>query len=191
MEAVENVEETLVGTEKSVIVAGIGDDDVGVGGVGSGGKDLGAEVVEPDVVFGLEVRGFVFDVDDGLVVADGDVGIGDAWLCHHEDDGGTLGGGEGTADTKALDAVGCVTDAGGVDESESDAIDLDGVFDGVACGALDVGDDGTFFTKEGIEKGGFADIGGTDDGNGDAVLEGLSSFERLGKLLDAGVDFLC
>ena len=191
MEAVEDVEEALVGTEKSVVVAGVGDDDVGVGCLGGSGCKLCAEFVEPDAVFCLEGFGLVFDADDGLVVADGDVGIGDAWLCHHEDDGGTLGGGEGAADTKALDVVGGVTDAGGVDETESDAVDLKGIFDGVACGALDVGDDGTFFTEEGIEKGGFADIGGTDDGNGDAVLEGLSSFERLGKLLDASVDFLC
>ena len=191
VETLEDVEEALVGTEKSVVVAGIGDDDVGVGGVGSGGKDLGAEFVEPDAVFRLEGFGLVFDADDGLVAADGDVGIGDARLCHHEDDGGTLGGGEGTANAKALDPVGSVTDASGVDETEGDAVDSEGVFDGVTCGALDVADDGAFFAKEGIEKGGFANVGRTDDGNGDAVLEGVACMESAGKMGDVGIDFLC
>ena len=73
-------------------MAGGGDDGVGVGGVGGSGDELLTEVVKADAMFGLESGGFVFDVDDGLVIADGNVWIGDSWLCHHKDDVGALGG---------------------------------------------------------------------------------------------------
>ena len=73
-------------------MAGGGDDGVGVGGVGGSGDELLSEVVETNAVFGLESGGFVFDADEGLVIADGDVGIGNSRLCHHKDDVGALGG---------------------------------------------------------------------------------------------------
>ena len=73
-------------------MAGGGDDGVGVGGVGGSGDELLSEVVETNVVFGLESGGFVFDADEGLVIADGDVGIGNSRFCHHKDDVGALGG---------------------------------------------------------------------------------------------------
>ncbi len=73
-------------------MAGGGDDSVGVGGIGGSGDELLTEVVKADAMFGLEGGGFVFDVDDGLVIADGNVWIWDSWFCHHKDDVGALGG---------------------------------------------------------------------------------------------------
>ena len=84
-----------------------------------------------------------------------------------------------------------MTDACGVDEAEGDAAELDGVFDGITSGALDVTDDGTFFAQQGIEERGFADIGCSDYGNGNAVLDGVASMEGVGKAGDVVINLLC
>lgn len=137
---------------ESFVVTGVGDDDVCVCRLGGSVDELLTEIVESDAVLGLERLGLVFDADDGLVLADRDVGVGHTRFGHHQDDGGTLCGAEGTVDAEAFNLVVGVADACGVDESEGDASQLDAVFDGIAGGALDVAYDGTFFTNKGIEE---------------------------------------
>ena len=51
-----------------------------------------------------------------------------------------------------LDGVGGVADAGGVDESYCVVADCGGVFDDVACGAVDVGNDGAVVVEQGVEQ---------------------------------------
>ena len=135
----------------------------------------------------MELFGLVLDADDGLVVAGLDCGVGDARLFHQQDDAGTAGCGYGTLDAEILYLVIGVADAGGVDKAEGDAAKLDGVFDGIAGGALYVGDDGSFFTEKGVEQGALAYVRCSDDGYGDAILQGVASLEGVGQMGDVSV----
>ena len=173
---------------ESFVVTGVGDDDVCVCRLGGSVDELLTEVVESDAVLGLERFGLVFDADDGLVLVEGNIGVGHTGFGHHQDDGGTLCGAEGTVDAEAFNLVIGVADACGVDESESDASQLDGVFDGIAGGALDVADDGTFFANKSIEECGFTDIWSSDDGDWNAVLKGITRMEGVGQMGDACVN---
>ena len=67
-----------------------------------------------------------------------------------------------------------LTDACGIDETEGDTLQVDGVFDGVTGGAMYVGDDGAFLMKQPVEQSGFSYVGLADNGNGNALLDGLS-----------------
>lgn len=58
---------------------------------------------------------------------------------------------EGAFDTHALDGVVGFAYAGGVDEAEGDALQYDGVFDDVAGGAVNVGDEGAVFLDQAVE----------------------------------------
>ena len=71
-------------------------------------------------------------------------GPGPGGVEHQEDEGGFREGGVGAVDSDGLDGVAGFPDACGVDEAEGGAGDVDGVLDGVAGGAGDVGDDGPF-----------------------------------------------
>lgn len=106
-----------------------------------------------------------------------------------DDDGGLVEFLEGTLDAHALDGVVGLADAGGVDEAEGDALQHDGVFDDVAGGAMDVGDEGAVFLDEAVEQGRFAGVGLADDGGGDAVFDGVAEAERVGEALDDALDF--
>ena len=148
------------------------------------------EVVEANAVLGLESVGLVLDADDGLVVAGGDVRVGDAGLGHHEDDAGTLSSSDRTFNAQLFDGVGGVANAGSVNEAEGNTVEVDGVFDGIAGGALDVGYDGTLFTQQGIEQGGLAHVWSSDYGYGDAILKGVARIEAMGEMVDVGFDGL-
>ena len=106
-----------------------------------------------------------------------------------DDDGGLVEFLEGALDAHALDGVVGLADAGGVDEAEGDALQHDGVFDDVAGGAVDVGDEGAVFLDEAVEQGRFAGVGLADDGGGDAVFDGVAEAERVGEALDDALDF--
>lgn len=106
-----------------------------------------------------------------------------------DDDGGLVEFLEGAFDTHALDGVVGFAYAGGVDEAEGDALQHDGVFDDVAGGAVDVGDEGSIFFDQVIEQGRFAGVGLADDGGGYAVFDGVAEAERVGEALDDALDF--
>ena len=152
VETFDDAPDAVVGTEESIVVAGVGDYDVGVGECGGSGDELLLEHVEPDAIFGLESLGLVLDADDGLVIAETDIGVGDAWLGHHEDDAGALGSSHRAFDAQLLDGVRGVADASGVDESKGNASEIDGVLNGIAGGALNLADDGPFFAKQGVKE---------------------------------------
>ena len=139
-----------VGAGEGFVVAGVGDDDVAVGSLGNGVNQALLQVVQAHTEFGLEGFGLVFDTDDGLVVTHRNVGVGDAWLSHQQNDAGTLGGIDGALDAEILYLVVSMADAGGIDEAEGDVAKLDAVLDGVARGTLNVADDGAVFAKEGV-----------------------------------------
>ena len=71
----------------------------------------------------------------------------------------------------ALDVAGGVAQAGGVDEAEGDAIEVEGLFDGVAGGAGLGADDGAVGAEEGVEKGGLAGVRGTGEDDEGALAE--------------------
>lgn len=73
--------------------------------------------------------------------------------------------------------------ASGVDKPEGDALKIDGVFDGIAGGALNVAHDGTVFAQERIEECGFSNVWSTDDGNGNTVFQSVAGVERVGQTL--------
>ena len=113
-----------------------------------------------------------------------------AGVNHPEDDGGLLHLLIGALDADALDNVGGLAYAGGVDEAEGDAAEVDGVFDDIACGAVDVAHDGSLFAYEGVEEGGLTHVGLADDGYGYAVLDGIADVERMGQAGDDALDFV-
>lgn len=139
---------------------------------------------------------FVADDDECL----GCVEMGEDGVClflrgcgveEPKDDGGSLDGLEGALDAYLLYAVGGEADACCVDESEHDSVDVYAVFDGVSCGAVDVGDNGSLFSEELVEECGLACIGASDDGYGYAGLDGLAGLEAVGKMGDVAVDVAC
>ena len=96
--------------------------------------------------------------------------------------------GECAFDAHVLDGVTGLAYAGGVDEPIGDALQVDDVFDGVAGSAVYVGDEGAFFSQEGVEEGRFAGIGLADDDGGYAVLDGIAAAERVGQPGNDGFD---
>ena len=97
---------------------------------------------------------------------------------------------EGEAYADALHFVACVAYAGGVDEAEGDAAEGFGGFDGVARGAADAADDGALFVEQGVEEGGLAGVGLSDDADGDAAFQGVAEAEGGGEACDFRVDFV-
>jgi hypothetical protein len=123
---------------------------------------------------------FVHDDDDGAsgfvrVSADGGIAGGDA-LGGVDQEEGDVGGFEMAARHDDGELLGhevgfaFAADSGGVDEAESVAFEFDGFVNGIAGGSGDGRDDGAGGAGEGIEQGGFADVGAADDGYGGFVL---------------------
>ena len=103
-----------------------------------------------------------------------------------KDDVGLYYGFDGALNAEEFNRVVAVAQSSGVDNAERGPIDDKGLFDGVACGAGDVADDGAVVAQQGVEEGGFARIGTSDDGHRDATLEGVAHVERLPQCVDAG-----
>ena len=80
VKAFDDAMQTLLGTAENFVVAGAGDDDARIGDMWGGGNELLLENVNADTVFGLERVGLVLDAYDGLVVAEGNVRVGDGRL---------------------------------------------------------------------------------------------------------------
>lgn len=64
----------------------------------------------------------------------------------------------GALDADALDVVMGLAQAGGIDQAERDAVNLDDFLNGVAGGAGGGADDGTLKAEEGIEQAAFANV---------------------------------
>ena len=94
-----------------------------------------------------------------------------------EDDVGLYYGCDGALNAEVFNRVVAVAQPCGIDDAEGGALDDKGLFDGVACGAGDVADDGAVVVQQGVEEGGFARIGTADNGDGDAALEGIAHVE--------------
>ena len=94
-------------------------------------------------------------------------------------------------DTYLLNLVSGLAYAGCVDETEGDALDVNRVLNGVAGGAVNVGNDGTVFMEQTVKQCRFADIRLADDGDGDALFQRLTGFEALCEADDSGVDVVC
>ena len=90
---------------------------------------------------------------------------------HVEDDGGLLNGLIGALYADTLQLVVGLAYAGGVDEAEEGAVDVEGVLDGVAGGAGDVRHDGAFVLEQRVQQSRFAHIRLADDGHGDAAFQ--------------------
>ena len=80
----------------------------------------------------------------------------------------------GALDAKIFDNIRGLANAGSVDETECESVDVDSVFDDVAGSAVDVGHDGAIVAYEEIEKGGFTSIGFAYDSHRDAVFDGIA-----------------
>ena len=105
-----------------------------------------------------------------------------------QDDGCLGDGGIGALNTDLLDDVVGGAQSRGVDKTEGDAVDVDGVLDDVARGAVDVADDGFVLTDKAVEEGALTHIGLADDCHGNALLDCLTGAEGGGKRGDAVVD---
>ena len=86
---------------------------------------------------------------------------------------------EGALDANLFHLIGGLTNACSVDETEGNTLDVDGVFDGVARGAMDVGDNGAVVFQKAVQKGGFAYIGFANNSNWYSLLDGLTGLERV------------
>ena len=83
----------------------------------------------------------LFDVESGVRVD------------HPKDDVGLTHLLEGALDTYTFHYIRGLAYAGRVDKTEGDTAKVDGVFDNIAGGAMNVAHDGLFFVQQGIEKG--------------------------------------
>ena len=136
----------------------------------------------------MELVGFVDDSDDGLVLSDGHVGVGNAGFGDEEDDLCFFCCFDAAFDAHLLDGVGSVSDASCVDEAEGDVVQGDGVFDDVAGGALDVAHNGAVVAQEGVEQGALAYVWCSDDGDGYTILDGVAELEGVGEPADFLID---
>ena len=114
------------------------------------------------------------------------------WRSIHqpENDAGFLDFLHGALNTHLFHFVRGLPNTGSIDEAELEPIDFHGIFNGVAGGAMDVADKGTIVTQKAVEQGGFANIGLANDGDRDAIAQGLANFKRVGELLDAIVNLV-
>ena len=70
-----------------------------------------------------------------------------------------------------------MANAGSIDKSKQTAVDGYCVLDDVACGALNIADDGAVVLKEGIKQRRFTHIWCADDGYGNTILDSISGRE--------------
>src|SRR5262249_44306137 len=81
-------------------------------------------------------------------------------------------------DADPLDDVGGLAQAGGVDSAQRDAPDVDALFDDVARGAGDLGDDGAALAQESVQQAGLADVGPAGDDDSGALAEQPAGLRR-------------
>lgn len=81
-------------------------------------------------------------------------------------------------DAHLFQAIGGIVQPGGVDEAEQNVVDIERLFDRVACGACDVGYQGPLFAQQTVQKGAFADVGFSDDNDCHPFLMALPSLKE-------------
>lgn len=138
---------------------------------------------------------FVDRLDQALVVAErgqqggrgGGVvrGVG-----HAEYDPCAGRGGKGPFDAHAFQPVVGAAQACGVDEAEEHAVDVQGLLNGVARGAGNVGNHGAFLAQKPVQQRGLAGIGCADDRHAHALLQGIAQREAAAQGVELGADFL-
>ena len=139
--------------------------------------------------------GFVEDEEVAVLGGwvEGDAGGGRGGLAgvdDFEDEVGAFEFGLGALDADAFDVVEAFAEAGGIDEAEGDAVDLDDFFDGVASGAGGGADDGAFEAEEAVEEAAFADIGFANDDGAGAVAEDATLFGGIEQGAGAGEELV-
>lgn len=80
----------------------------------------------------------------------------------------------GALNAHYFNGLGGVPDAGSVYEAEESAADVYCVFYCVSGCALDRGDDGPFLAEDEVEEGALAGVYSSDNGDRNAVLDGVS-----------------
>ena len=79
-------------------------------------------------------------------------------------------------------------DAGGIDEADGDAAEVDDFLEGVAGGAGEMAYDGALVTEEAVEEAGFAGIGLAEDYGAKALAEDLALVGGAEEAGDFGAD---
>ena len=206
LETFDHTADALLGTQESLVVAGTGDDDIVLCDFGDVGSLVDGLLQLEDVraLFGTDGQGgllmgvYVGEglVDVHLVSHDNQSLVLRA--CHHvsdfllaryrvdhpDDDGGFRQLAVGALYAETLYLVCRAADACRVDEAEGETMQGGGVLNHVACGAVDVADDGLVLMEQLVEQGALAHVGLADDGHGNATLDGFSFGEGVGERRD-------
>jgi len=101
------------------------------------------------------------------------------------DDLGAFGLLECALNAHVFYGVGRLAQAGGVDEAEEGAADVEHFFHRVARGAVNVAHNGALFAEQGVEQGGLAYVRFAHDGAGDAASNGIAKAEGVAESLHA------
>ncbi|MPM89624.1 hypothetical protein SDC9_136736 [bioreactor metagenome] len=80
-------------------------------------------------------------------------------------------------DSHRFNGIGSVADTGGIYKPERDPVDIHGVFNHIARGAVDIGNDGFLFVQQQVQQCGFPGIGFSDNGNGNTVFNHISQLK--------------
>jgi hypothetical protein len=174
------------GTEDDALDGGAELIDAAGGGAGEGEGvwSWGPVWVEAEVAF-IEENEVALAGGGG----DGDAGGGgggEAGIDDFDDEVGAFEFLVGALDADALDFVATFAEAGGIDEAEGDAVDLDDFLDGVAGGAGGGADDGALEAEQAIEQAAFADVGLADDDGAGAVAEDAALLGGVEEAAGAG-----
>ena len=137
-------------------------------------------VVDDDESFSLCAS---CNVGDFSIVGDG--------IDEPKDDLCFVDGCVGALDSDLFHSVLRLANASGVDEAESNTADIDGVFNRVASGAVDVGNNRTIVVEESIEKSGFAYVGFAYDGDRNTIFNRIARSEGVDQFCDGMIDGLC
>ena len=180
VQAVDGAGDGVAGTGQGLVMAGVGDDDgvAGYVGQGCGLDDEVAQGLDVAVAFGTDRHngdsfgqgafefapcgnvvvkvGLVEHGNQLLAVAMcqdivGHAGVSTGDINHPEHDVGLVDSLPCPLDAHLFDGVARLAYACRVDEAEQDAAHNDGVFDGVACGAVDVAHQRAIITQQCIQ----------------------------------------
>ena len=96
---------------------------------------------------------------------------------HPEYDGGLGNLLVGAFDPQRFDGVCRMADAGSIDETEGDPVDVDRIFDHVACGTVNIGNNRFLLVQKQVQQGGLSGISFTDDRHRNTILNRIAQLE--------------